>query len=71
MVGPKDDESYTVSGIEADGIRRSYEKASLEDAGYLAAKMKDNGVRETRIHDGAGDEISTRAAFDAFVRRSQ
>lgn len=54
--------SFKVTGNGHRGIALAYEKNTLREAGYLASKMKDNGVLNVRIWDGDGNKVPLKDA---------
>ena len=57
---------FVVVGLGIDGVKLSYPKGTLGDAGYIASKMADNGVKSVRILDESGKEYSLEDGWAAF-----
>lgn len=57
---------FVVIGIGAGDKKLSYPKNTLAEAGYLASKMADNGVKSVQILDDNGKEYSDDEAWEAF-----
>lgn len=57
---------FVVVGIGVGGAKLSYQKGTLGNAGYTAAKMTDNGVESVRIFDDKGKEYSLDDGWEAF-----
>jgi hypothetical protein len=57
---------FVVLGKGVGGAELSYPKETLGDAGYLAAKMVDNGIGSVRILDDSGKEYSLDDGWEAF-----
>jgi tryptophanase len=50
--------TYKVTGIGLNGVNLSYSEKSIDNAKYLAAKMKDNGVKRVIVMDETGKAIN-------------
>ena len=57
---------FIVVGTGVGDAPLSYPKDTLGEAGYLASKMADNGVKLVRILDGNGKEYSLNDGWEAF-----
>lgn len=58
--------TFIVVGIGVGDAPLSYPKDTLGEAGHLASKMADNGVRSVRIVDNNGKEYSLNDGDEAF-----
>lgn len=59
---------YKVTGIGLGDATLVSEKPTMAEAGYLASRMTDNGVRNTHIVDEAGNEVALDVALAAWLQ---
>lgn len=57
--------NYRVTGIGLEPLE--YREETLARAAYLASKMADNGVRDVRVFDKDGRQISDKELSEAPV----